>query len=344
MKKSTLALAVLSACGIMSGSAFAQSNVTIYGLLDTGLAIEHGAAAGNITKLSSGLGNGSRLGFRGTEDLGDGMSTYFTMEMGMAVDTGASTQGGLAFGRQIFVGLKGSAGQIQMGRQYSPIDDTLGAVDPFGNGFAGRVASLFANGPKNTGGYAARFNNVVQYISPVVGGFTGYASYGFGEVAGDTSAGRYVGLSASYSNGPLWARLAYSKANGNPATSDVKNTVLAATYDFGVVKGHAAYGVNKDEASGVTTLDSSDAMLGITVPMGQGTFLANYTRKNDKMAADNGAKMFAVGYHYDMSKRTKFYVDYGHISNNHALLYAVNYAVDTGSGDKAVTIGMQHRF
>ncbi|MFZ6646996.1 porin [Undibacterium sp. TJN25] len=344
MKKSNLALAVLSACGLMSGSAFAQSNVTIYGLLDAGLAIERGGAAGNVVKLSSGMGNGSRLGFKGTEDLGDGMSAYFTMEMGMAVDTGASTQGGLAFGRQIFVGVKGSAGQIQMGRQYNPIDDTLGQVDPFGNGFAGRTASLFGNGPKNTGGYTARLNNVLQYITPNLSGFTGYASYGFGEVAGDNSAGRYIGLSAAYVNGPFWTRLAYSKLNGTPATSSVKNTVLAATYDFGVVKAAAAYGVNKDEAGGATTLDSADAMLGITVPLGQGSFLANVTWKNDKTAADNGAKMYAIGYQYDFSKRTRFYIDYGHVSNDHTLLYAVNYSVDTGTGTNAVTVGMQHRF
>jgi predicted porin len=90
MKKSLLALAILGAIG---GTASAQTAVTVYGLVDAGLVQERGAAAGNVTKLSSGVQSGSRLGFRGTEDLGSGITAKFALEAGIGIDTGASNQG-----------------------------------------------------------------------------------------------------------------------------------------------------------------------------------------------------------------------------------------------------------
>ena len=112
MKKSILALAVL---GAVSGAASAQSSVTVYGLVDVALVRESGAATGASTKITSGVGAGSRLGFKGSEDLGGGLSALFLLENGFQADTGAMGQGGLLFGRQAYVGLQGGFGTVTIG-------------------------------------------------------------------------------------------------------------------------------------------------------------------------------------------------------------------------------------
>ena len=118
MKKTLLAMAALAAaCGVQ-----AQSNVTIYGVLDSG--VEHltnvGATRSGLTRMPGlGVSVPSRLGFRGTEDLGGGLKAVFTLESGFGTDTGTLNQGGRFFGRQAFVGLSGSWGAVTLGRQYS---------------------------------------------------------------------------------------------------------------------------------------------------------------------------------------------------------------------------------
>src|SRR5690606_10200795 len=115
MKKSLLALAVL---GTFSGAALAQSSVTIYGVADAGIAYtDNGNPAGEQWSVESGQQSGSRLGFKGTEDLGGGLSAIFTLESGFNLDNGTSAQGGRLFGRQAWVGLNGGFGTVKLGRQ-----------------------------------------------------------------------------------------------------------------------------------------------------------------------------------------------------------------------------------
>ena len=106
----------------VGGACHAQPSITIYGLLDT--AVEHinhvGATGSGLTRIPSNAGNiPSRLGFRGREDLGGGISAQFVLEMGIAPDSGVLNQGGRGFGRQSFVGLNGPWGQVSLGRQYT---------------------------------------------------------------------------------------------------------------------------------------------------------------------------------------------------------------------------------
>src|SRR4051812_23419151 len=105
MKKTLAAAAALAA---LTPAAWAQpdaarSNVSIYGVVDAGLSFEAGNKDGSVTKVTGGIASGSRLGFRGTEDLGGGTSAMFLLESGIQADTGVSGQGGVLFGRQAFV-------------------------------------------------------------------------------------------------------------------------------------------------------------------------------------------------------------------------------------------------
>ncbi|RZI41890.1 porin [Herbaspirillum sp. HC18] len=114
MKKSLLALAVL---GAFAGVASAQTNVSIYGVADVGIERTKLSPGQSTTRLSSGIQSGSRLGFKGSEDLGGGMSAIFALENGYDISNGALGQGGLLFGRQAWVGLNGGFGAVKFGRQ-----------------------------------------------------------------------------------------------------------------------------------------------------------------------------------------------------------------------------------
>ncbi|MDB5761185.1 MAG: hypothetical protein JWQ21_180 [Herminiimonas sp.] len=351
MKKSLLVLAVL---GTFASAASAQSAITVYGIADAGLVSERGGSAGSVSKLTSGIQSGSRLGFRGREDLGGGLAAIFTLETGLAIDTGGFNQGGLAFGRQSFVGLSSGFGTVTLGRQYTPFYLVLNDVaDPFGVGLAGASTNLIPS----TG---TRMNNTIKYATPNFAGFNGEIAYGFGEVAGSTSAGRAAGASVGYSNGPLNVRLGYHNLRNTTDTASARNTLLAANYNFNVAKAYLAYGDNKGPGSspypiGATSTpygvaagpgsdDSRDLLVGVTVPFGQSTLLASYIRKDDRSALNNDAHQWAIGYTYALSKRTNLYTSYARIKNDNTAAYTVGSAIEAGSGDKAFNIGVRHVF
>lgn len=353
LKHLGLALAALTAT-----CAHAQTALRIYGLVDTGIVLERGGAAGNVSKLASGISLGSRIGFTGTEDLGGGLGALFTIESGFNADDGTLGQGGLLFGRQAFVGLKGGFGTLTFGRQYTPQYLTLGAVDPFGTGYSGTAANLMLL--TGTGG---RMNNAVKYVSPAFGGFTAEAAYGFGEIPGSTEAARNLGAAVTYAGGPLWARIGHHVRNNDTAavsgTDHTRNTLLAASYDFDIVKAFFAYGFNKGPGSGAPrnaanpfgyatapagSTDSRDAMVGVWVPLGAGKIIASYVDKHDRTDAGQDARQWAVGYTHALSKRTELFTTYARIRNEDGAGYTVGGAIDPGSGDRAFNIGLRHNF
>ena len=331
MKKSLLALAVF---GAFAGAASAQTSVTAYGVADVGFVREYGSLGPGITKLDSGVQSGSRLGFKGTEDLGSGLKALFQLETGIAMDTGGFTQGGTAFGRQSWVGLAGSFGMVSLGRQYQSQFTALDEVDPFGTGLAGTSTNLF-NYPTGS-----RNNNMIRYETPEMGGFNAQAQYGFGEVAGNTSASRKLGGSIGYSNGPAVIKLAYEKDNNAADTSSAKFTQLTGSYDFSVVKLAMAYRKDKDDVA----LDANNFLVGVSVPFGANTVMASYIRRNDKSPADQDANQIAIGYTYALSKRTNFYTSYARINESNGAAYTVGNAIGGGSNDKAFNVGIRHKF
>lgn len=372
MKKSLLALAALSA---IAGSAAAQSSVTMYGIADVGIVHESGNPAGSVNKVTSGVSAGSRLGFRGVEDLGSGLAALFVLETGINYDTGGNAQlasvanpGGAAFGRQTFVGLKSSAGTLTMGRQYNPYFKTVNAIDPFGTGQVGNSGNIMAFTGSN-----GRSANSVQYVSPVMGGFSGELLYQFGEVVGDTHAARAINGALSYVNGPMLLRVAHQRQNNpNNALDVARNTIVGFNYDFGVVKLQSAYAVARgprsianasetvgfNAAAGVpyrpapavplalTDADVRDYLLGATVPVGAGNVLLSYIRRSDRTAANQNAKQFAVGYEYNLSKRTTLYTAFSRIINENGAGYTVGNSGDitAGSGDHGTSLGVRHTF
>jgi len=337
----------------------ADSSVSVYGLVDVALVHESGGKDSGLTKVSSGVSTGSRLGFKGTENLGNGLAAVFLLESGFQPDTGALGQGGLLFGRQAYVGLQGGFGTVTLGRQYTPQYLTVALADPFGSGYVGDSKNLMVP----TGNGAGRMDNTIKYVSPAAAGVTGEFVYAPGEVSNDSKAGRQLGGALDYKGGPLRVRLGYHYRNNDTAalknTSSARNTVLAAVYDFTVVKAHFAYADNKglnsswlrnttnpynEPGTPAASTDSRDLLLGATVPFGPHSVLASWVHKDDRGVLDQDADQYALGYRYAMSVRTELYAVISHIKNRRGASYTVGSAIEGGSGNNASSLGIRHSF
>ncbi|RDU95762.1 porin [Trinickia dinghuensis] len=216
MKKSLLALAVL---GAFTAPAFAQSSVTLYGIIDAGLTYVNNAGGHSKFAMQSGIVQGSRWGMKGTEDLGGGTKAIFQLENGFNVFSGGLSQGGREFGRQAYVGLTNDQfGTLTLGRQYDPVVDN--AQPTTFNGQWGAFFSHPADIDNTDNGF--RVNNAVKYMSPRFGGVQGELFYAFGGVAGGFGAQSTIGAGLNYTGGPLYIGAGYFFAK-NPLGINAAN-------------------------------------------------------------------------------------------------------------------------
>lgn len=358
MKQSALLIALL---GASLGSAWAQSSSpTVYGVIDAGVVSEHGCSKGCTTRVDGGIASESRVGVRGVEQISDSLSAIYTLEAGVQPDTGASGPDGKLL-RQAFVGLKGKAGTVTIGRQdnleYVALTDV---GDPFKGGTAGSAGNLIGNSGR-------RDDNSIHYYTNEVHGVSAAASYGLGEVVGDPSGNRAWGVSVGFASGPLTLRAAHQNRNlvkVAPATAmgnnlDAKNSVIAANLRVGIATAYAAYSASRGAASSplwnpdnpygaaiasMPSTDSRDILVGVAVPAGATTFLASYIRKNDRDPANLDANQVAFGATYAVSRRTDFYAAYSRITNRNGAGYTVGNASSRGNGSSALNVGMRHAF
>jgi predicted porin len=326
---------IVGACalGLSATFAQAQSFVKIYGVADAGIVLERGGPAGSTENVSSGVASGSRLGFKGKEDLGDGTSAFFVLENGVNMDTGTAGQGGRLFGRQALVGLAGAAGSVSLGRQYAPYYKVVrDVVDPFCTGLAGNAQNLF---PTFT-----RVDNSVEYQTPKWHGVSADVLYGVGEAAADAARNRTIGASVGYDAGPLTLVLVHHQQGNATGTAHNRNTMLAGRYRFGVVTAHAAYARNRDVLGNA----SRDALLGVAVRAGAGRVLASLVVHRDDFGREAHARQAAIGYEYSLSRHTDLYAAYGHIVNRDGAAYTVGNATDAGAGTTGINLGVRHVF
>lgn len=327
MKKSLLALAIL---GALSATASAQSSVTIYGVVDMGLKVEN-AGAGTYLGLDSGAQSGSRVGFKGTEDLGGGLKANFVLEAGFLADTGANATAGVLFNRLSYVSLSGDFGEVKLGRTNTMVYSYASTFDPFGDSLAGDSARIF-----NYGG--SRTDNTVNYSYAAKNGINGQVAYSFGEVAGSTSANRTVAGAVGYAAGPLGLVVTHQNTKNATGSDASKTTLIGGNYNFGLLQPFAAYAINK----GVGTLNTRDALLGLNVNISPNdVIMSSIMHKYDKFAAHRDATQIALGYSHALSKRTNIYTSWSRLSNN----YNVNYKVTrNGVADNLFNIGLRHKF
>lgn len=356
MKKSLVVLAVLAA----SGASFAQSSVSVYGLLDIwggtlknelGVAVlagdksvfgvEGAAAVGSLTQtvLASGGVNTSRWGLKGSEDLGGGLKANFQLEQGFALDSGAagtstSKTVSQAFDRQSWVGLSGGFGEVQLGKTWSAYDDVSGASDAVFDSALAPMNHVFAST-----GYTDRLTNSLKYVTPTVGGFAGAVSYALGEnKTAALSATSITAFNVTYGAGPVAVQFGYQVEGTNVAgDSDVKFMRLGGSYDLGVATLKANYGkvTNVGNTSGA---DATDYQVGVDFPVSAAlTVSGSYAKSDDNATAGNQSrKGYGIAAAYTLSKRTFLYGGYNS-----------NKATNAGAGDDKLDIlavGVQHKF
>lgn len=348
MQKKVIALAV---AGLVSAGAYAQSNVQIYGVVDYGYSYRYdlrdgleGSKAPNHAKsqgkIDSGMSAGNRLGFKGVEDIGNGLKAVFVLERGFALDTGADVGG---FNRQAYVGLAGDWGTLAGGRIYTPHYNLLSAIDPFGATTVGKYQNVKQDVLESVGTGLGqlfdpvRVNNTVAYISPNWSGLSFVAAYSNDALSDDGgSATKWTNaadnnvytVAANLAGDNYLFGLSYhhiNAGNSNATFSSVDgidNVSLGGTYDFGAAKVAAFWSWDKlkwaDVPAGTTKnsdIDQNNFMIGATVPFGKQAIKAsfNYSLGDDKYG---DAWQFALGYDYALSKRTNFYAVYSIIDND----------------------------
>jgi predicted porin len=349
MKKSLMAVALV---GAFAGAAHAQTAVQIYGTIDAGIQKQS-----NQT-LSIGKRASNTLGFKGTEELGNGLKALFQLEIRYEPDTGTNEigrgAGGVPVQRPLFqgqsrVGLQGDFGMVRLGRGLTPYQETIGAFEPFHSlpnqaGFYTDLAVAgYNSAPLDPQGYSNnRWANGFWYNSPVVSGFqintaiaTKEANGGFVVGRGTAAAPQYpVGaeagsnpfsVSGTYNNGPVAVMLGYER-------NAVETKVMSIGASFMVTPELKllALATQQDQDNIVFANPKTKAwVLGANYTMGPGKILAGYGQK-DPDGVTAKTKQFSLGYEYSLSKRTYVYIDASRKKNplaapNNASTSSVNY-------------------
>ena len=378
MTKNILAIAIAAA--VMAPSAFAAA--TVYGVAHVGMAqqsdVSNGAtiagtgtgtaaAAGSVTNV---LSNSSRLGIKGSEDLGAGLKAVYQMEMAVNMDgeTGSSDPFGTGL-RNTFAGIGGGFGTVLMGRHDSPIKMVGRSYDLFGDQI-GNNRNLLGGGAN--GAYTTlvdgRHSNVLAYATPTMGGFSGLLAYvpGAGrsneymsnDVTNTTTGANTSNAStvkqdawsamAGYKAGAFGASLGYINVDKLNGTDAFTATRLGAEYTFGAAKVVALY-------QNAKIVDSQDSYgLGGSYKVGAaGTVKAQYYVASDVKSGKIGANMITVGYDHALSKSTTAYVAYAAVDNDTNGRFTANMS-NGGSGDNttaiagkdnsAFSVGLIHNF
>lgn len=302
MKKSLVAAAVLAT---MAAGVQAQSNVTLYGIVDVAVGSFENGAPGtkSVTEMRSGGLSTSRWGIKGSEDLGGGLKAVFKLESAIDVDSGSSRTP--YFGRSAYVGLAGGFGEVIMGKVWTAMDDVYGAGN---SGFDGSRLAI-SNVVWESANYADIPDNGIKYSSPSFGGFSGAVSYSLDETAGTSE--NVTSFQVNYAAGPLAVALAYQE-EGAAVGADRETTMLNGSYDFGVAKLIAAYGTTKAAALVNTpaATKANDYHIGVDVPLSSALSLSGgYASSKAKAAGATVEKTsgFGIAAKYTLSKRTTVY-------------------------------------
>ncbi|MES2933944.1 MAG: porin [Pseudomonadota bacterium] len=323
MKKLTLALVV---CGAFAASAqAADSSVVIYGLIDLGIAKTSGAAttaSPNLDAVQQRANHASRLGFRGNEDLGNGLSALFQLETEFLADTGAARDP--FWTRIATVGVAGGFGTVKFGRIKGVVDGAVGRVDPFNNdGVIGDNTTLVMRGKVSQ----SRLSNAITYNSNTMAGFGINAQYILSEVK--TLDAGYEFL-VTYDNGPISAHIGYERpvqvaVVAPAALLEPAMVVVGGGYKFGPAKITAAYTVGDPKTP--ATGKYKGILVGLNYTIGAGD--AKLVLAKQKTDVKDVVKEIGIGYDYHMSKRTDVYAYLGR---------------EQVVGATAVQFGVSHKF
>jgi predicted porin len=368
MQKKLIALAI---AGLASTAAFAQSNVTIYGVVDASVDVTNAGDSSTLgqgvhtTKISS---NQSRIGFKGTEDLGDGLKAVFQLETAFNTDgtpqTTSNTNGNYLNSRNTFVGLASDNwGRVILGRYDTPYKTSTRAWDLFGDHLGDNRNLMGGANGSSTIAFDNRASNTVRYDSPNWSGFNlavAYVDNAEGVVVSAPKSTEWS-VSGSYDITSEWAVIAAYEKHFNvvaPATGplDEKAWKVGASFKTGPFQASAIYEKTDDDF--VTSLGHKAWTVsgGYSITASDLIKLA-YTKAGKlegPFAGDTGAKQWAIGYDHTMSKRTKLYAEYVKLKNESGVGYGLTGAGGNTTGSvtalaadsdpSAFSFGVRHSF
>jgi predicted porin len=387
MSKKLLAAAIAAALAPAAVMAEA-SNVTIYGRIDYGFMSRGGDNGGNAQAAQKGRQNGledgiagsNRLGFKGSEDLGNGLKAIFEFEFGFSGDNGTSFGG--STNRHSWVGLTGNFGTVLGGRVDGARYSFVGQYDPFKNQTVANAGSLF--GVTSNLGQADRADNAIVYITPEVApglkflaayttsllgedGMNPLAANGIGGDGSDVEAGDtpLYAIAALYNNGPISFTLDYENLQVKRSVANAGGDlefdlwVVGASYDFGVAKLSAYYeNVEGDNTASKAISESDGWLIGLSAPVTSNiTLKASYVKANDDTGANKDCSKWGFGGEYAFSKRTTAYATYAKLDNDSAATCGISKSAAStngtatrtgdggkGYGDSGFNIGIAHTF
>jgi len=415
---------VIATC--FAAPALAQSSVQIYGIADAGIM----KTKGEKTKIVSGIADGSRIGFKGTEDIGGGFKAIFNLEARIELDTGTQTpalvnnndglylmrgmgslpapiRAGLAgqfrqfgnaavnsekalFDRTAMVGLITPVGAILIGRMYTPSYEVFAAADTFENGTAGAWGGITGG----TAGFTAlgadiRSQKSIQYRIATPAGIGGSLMYG---VKGSGYLGRYnrfIGAAVTYKANGFDMGVAHNTSRDQNDRKSLTTSTVGGSYTWKDFKFFAGYHDQKNLNSVLvrdyvgawdtsiaptlaplgaptatalrnvfvtnitrnTQIDAASAQVGMHYKIGAGRIMASVARQNDRTSSNSDATLYALGYDYNLSKRTDVYTVVANIRNQNEGQYTPGtagapggFAKVPGDDSHAVQVGIRHRF
>ena len=363
MNQKAIRVAAALTCALAAAAAQAQTTVQIYGVVDTSISyLTNVDAAGHaVTKMNSVTGElPSRIGFRGTEDLGHGLQAFFVLENGLSLDTGMTGQGGRLFGRAANVGLKGAWGTLTLGRQLNMTYIAPQKADVLG-------PSLFALGSIDPYLPNARSDNAIGYMGnfgPLVVGATYSlgrdasnaggppATNCAGEVPGNAQACRqYTGL-LGYET-PAWGvNTSYDRMHGNTGAAGgltgSANTDTRMTLNGYVMLGAAKIGagvIDRDTKASTGRTESDLYYLGASYPVGAFTFDAQWAKRVTRHV-DADVTMLVARVTYALSKRTYLYTGVGRMDNEGTAAVPLDASGSVGAGktQNGFMAGLRHHF
>ncbi len=357
--RTAIRLAIFALVSAAAASAQAQSSVQFYGLLDVGVESLNNAGpngASTVKAISGGM-NTSRWGFRGSEDLGNGLKAVYNLEGGILMDSGG--QDGALFRRQSYVGLDGAFGRVIIGRSFTSVYDTVIAYDPMGFApYYSWATSGPATGPSKYG-FTTGYDNLVKY-AVTVGNFRFGANYAFGEQANSTADSAKTGITGAYKlpigGGTANFMATWERNNGNTVAATGnrdENTVwhVGANYETGPLKFWAVrrdYNLTAGRAL-TADVEATTTWGGVAYKPNPVTTITGAVYhidvKNVAAGRDADPTMYVARYRYALSKRTDLHVSAAYAKAKNGQLTGLS-RDDAGfaNSQRGVTVGMQHRF
>jgi len=361
MTKKIAVAALLSCVFILAGVASARgaspgSFVTVYGVIDVGMEYLNnagrGRGAGGLLRLHSGGSSTSHLGFKGTEDLGGGVQSFFQLESGFLVDSGARSDPNSFFNRQANVGLSGAYGKVLVGRSESTTGDFY-VNDPISNNYSWSGASTHMRGDRKDG-VLGRISNVLKYEGQF-GAYRVGGSYGLGESVGSYSGNARYSTGLQYLGSSVTGVVTFDRENSVhafPGYDRASNIHISGSYTRSLAKFFVGYRRHaKHAVTASRDLRSDFVWIGASYLLSPATTLSgaiyHVDLRNDPKGNNGNPTMYAARIKYAMSPRTSLYLTGAYAVVKNSQPAGVSNSVNSYSENGAqvgINLGMTHRF